>query len=104
MEDWDRRYEQIITLSPAGEQVAVRSSPAASCASLGPVETKFSLTGETDAEVQSYIDNYVRNVTADRGGDTVVIDDIEAYRITGNPALSGDFVEIRATSFRCGDS
>lgn len=102
MAEWEQRVRYATTLSPAAEQVVIRPSPGRSCAALGPIETKFSLTRETDAEVQAYISNYVRNVTADLGGDTAVIDDIEAYRITGNPAASGDFVEVRATAYECG--
>lgn len=101
MGEWEQRVRYATTLSPAAQQVAILPSPGSSCASLGPIETKFSLTTETDDEVQAYIDNYVRNVAADRGGDVAVIDEIESYRLVGNPAGSGNFVELRATAYDC---
>lgn len=104
MEDWERRYQQITVLSPAGEQVAVVPAAGTSCAPLGPVELTLTTTGYSDAEVRGYIDTYVRNVSAERGGDTAVIDGVEAYRYVGNPAASGEYVEIRASAYDCGNT
>lgn len=91
----------MVELTDAGQDVAIVDSVDRSCAETDRIDTRVPFGTYDEEQNLEFLGNYLRNVAAQSGANTVVVTKEDWYRVTGDPAASHVGVEIEALTYAC---